>query len=89
MRDKNIINELILENRKETKHLMDIIYHKNLEIEKLKGELVVQKRLREESRKMQVVEETTSPVRPYIKQSLQCNSPPSSRISFETATIIK
>ena len=54
---------------------MDIIYHKNLETEKLKGELVVQKKLREESRKIQVVKETTSPVRPYIKQSLQCNFP--------------
>ena len=28
MRDKNTINELILENRRETKYLMDIIYHK-------------------------------------------------------------
>ena len=78
MRDKNTINELILENRRETKHLMDIIYHKNVEIEKLKDELVVQKRLHEKWRRIQVDEEITSPVRPYIKQSLQCNfSPPS------------
>ena len=62
MRDKNTINKLILENRRETKNLMDIIYHKNLEIEKLKGELVLQNRLHEESHKMQVLEETTSPV---------------------------
>ena len=44
----------------------------------------IQKRLRVESGKMQVVEETTSPVRPYIKQSLQCNSPPPSTQEIES-----